>query len=226
MFFPTPCADCKRYIKDFKYHYVCVSCYENIKRLEGVLCKTCMKPLDAGFLTECGDCAAGKKVFASVAAGGVYSGALKELIHLMKFYERKKTAKLLAEFILENVMDCAIKWADVIVPVPLSKNVLSERGYNQTALVAKYLADKYKIVYLEAVKKVKETTPQNKLERADRLKNLKGAFEMQDGAIVSGKKVLVVDDVYTTGATMNEMAKTLKAAGVVEIRGIVIARSV
>jgi competence protein ComFC len=159
-----------------------------------------------------------------VAAAGVYSGALKELIHLMKFYERKKTAKLLAEFILENVMDCAVKWADVIVPVPLSKNVLAERGYNQTALVAKYLADKYNITLVEAVKKVKETTPQNKLERKDRLKNLKGAFESDSS--VAGKKVLVVDDVYTTGATMNEMAKTLRTAGAVEVRGIVVARSV
>ena len=224
LLFPTSCAACGRYIKDFKYHYVCVPCYESIKRLEGVLCKTCMKPLDAGYLTECGDCERGERYFTNIAAGGVYSGALKELIHLMKFYERKKTAKLLAGFIIENVMDCAIKWADVIVPVPLSKKVLTERGYNQTALVAEYLADKYNIAFIEAVKKVRETTPQNKLERKDRLKNLKGAFEADSRA--AGKKVLVVDDVYTTGATMNEMAKTLNAAGALEVRGIVVARSV
>ena len=92
------------------------------------------------------------------------------------------------------------------------------------ALVAKILADKYNIAFVEAVKKVKETTPQNKLERKDRLKNLKGAFEAD--YVIAGKKVLVVDDVYTTGATMNEMAKALKTAGAVEVRGVVVARSV
>ena len=65
-------------------------------------------------------------------------------------------------------MDCAIKWADVIVPVPLSKHVLAGRGYDQTALVAKYLADKFNKDYIEAVKKIRETTPQNSLnERTD-----------------------------------------------------------
>jgi len=224
LLFPSACASCGRYIKDFKYHYVCVPCYESIKRLEGALCKTCMKPLDAGYLTECGDCERGERYFTNIAAGGVYSGALKELIHLIKFYERKKIAKLLAEFVIENIMDCAIKWADVIVPVPLSKKVLAGRGYNQTALVAKILADKFNIPYVEAVKKVRDTEPQNKLERKDRLKNLKGVFE--EDSSVAGKKVLVVDDVYTTGATMNEMAKTLKMAGAIEVRGIVVARSV
>jgi competence protein ComFC len=183
-----------------------------------------MKPLDADYLTECGDCERGERHFTNVAAAGVYSGALKELIHLMKFYERKKTAKLLAEFVLENVMDSAIKWADVIVPVPLSKRVLAERGYNQTALVAGILAEKYGIEFGEAVKKIKETEPQNKLERKDRLRNLRGAFEAVFS--VTGRKVLVVDDVYTTGATMNEMAKTLKRAGALDVRGVVVARSV
>ena len=224
LLFPTPCAACGRYIKDFKYLYVCPDCYKSIRLLDGVVCKTCMKPMNADFMTECSECAEGKRHFVHVSAAGVYSGALKELIHLTKFYERKKIAKLLADFIFENVMDTAIKWADVIVPVPLSKGSLSERGYNQTALVALELSKRTGVQYLDAVKKVRETEPQNKLERKDRLKNLKDAFKAE--LPVNGKKVLVVDDVYTTGATMNEMAKTLLAAGAKEVRGIVVARSV
>jgi ComF family protein len=224
LFFPAPCAACGRYIKDFRYLYVCPECYGGIRKLDGPVCKTCMKPMNAEFMTECRECEEGRRYFTNIAAAGVYSGALKELIHLTKFYDRKKTAKLLADFIFENVMDAAVKWAGVIVPVPLSKSALSERGYNQTALVAQILAERAGVRYTEAVKKVRETEPQNKLERKDRLKNLKGAFEASAG--VAGMKVLVVDDVYTTGATMNEMAKTLLAAGAAEVRGIVVARSV
>jgi ComF family protein len=224
LFFPAPCASCGRYIKDFKYLYVCPECYNRIRLLDGVVCKTCMKPMNAEFMTECRDCQEGKKHFTHVAAAGVYSGALKELIHLTKFYERKKIAKLLADFIFDYVMDTAIKWADVLVPVPLSKKAMSERGYNQTALVAAELSKRTGVQYADAVIKVRETEPQNKLERKDRLKNLKDAFKVQ--LPVNGKKVLVVDDVYTTGATMNEMAKTLIAAGAKEVRGIVAARSV
>ncbi len=224
LFFPSACASCGRYIKDFRFLYVCPDCYAGIRKLDGALCGTCMKPLSGAGMTECAECAEGKRHFTRIYAAGVYSGALKELIHLAKFYDRKRTAKLLADFIMENVPYEDIKWADLIVPVPLSKGSLSERGYNQTALVALELSKRTGVQCLAAVKKTRETEPQNKLERKDRLKNLKGAFEAV--IPVNAKKVLVVDDVYTTGATMNEMAKTLIASGAAEVRGIVAARSV
>ncbi len=226
LFFPTACASCGRHIKDFKYQYVCPECYGGIKRLEGNLCVVCMKPLQADYLNKCRECEEQKRHFACVAPAGVYDGALKGMIHQLKFYNKKKLALVLANFILENVMDTAVKWADVIVPVPLSKKVMAERGYNQTALVAKILADRFGKNMNEAVVKIRETEPQNKLEREQRLKNLKGAFEAKEGVSVADRKVLVVDDVYTTGATMNEMAKTLLKAGATEVRGITVARSV
>jgi competence protein ComFC len=226
LFFPTPCASCGRYIKDFTYLYVCPECYGKTQKLEGHLCSVCMKPLQAGYLNRCGDCEREKRHFTCVAPAGVYQGAIKELIHRLKFYNRKKIAALLAEFILENVMDSAVRWADVIVPVPLSKKVLGERGYNQTALIGKILADRYGIEFSEPVRKARETEPQNKLERKERLTNLKGAYKMEEGVSVSGKKVLVVDDVYTTGTTLNEMAIVLIESGAKEVRGIMAARSV
>jgi competence protein ComFC len=213
LFFPTTCAACGRYIKDFAYLYVCPECYDGIKRLEGNLCVVCMKPLQADYLNKCRECEGQKRYFACVAPAGVYDGALKGMIHQLKFYNKKKLAKVLADFMLDNIMDTAVKWADVLVPVPLSKKVMAERGYNQTALVAKILAGRFGKEMSGAVIKIRETEPQNKLEREQRLKNLKGAFEAKEGVCVTGRKVLVVDDVYTTGATMNEMAKILIKAG-------------
>ena len=157
---------------------------------------------------------------------GVYDGALKGMIHQLKFYNKKKLAAMLAGFIAENVCDSAIKWADTLVPVPLSKNVLAQRGYNQTALIARTLPKKHSIGFSGAVIKTRETEPQNKLDRKERLKNLRGAYKTKEDAQVAGKKVLVVDDVYTTGATMNEMARALLSAGAAEVRGIMAARSV
>lgn len=211
-------------MKDFKYLYVCPECYEGIRRLEGVVCKICMKPMNAEFMTLCRECEYEKRHFTYIAAAGVYSGALKEMIHLAKFYGRESAARVLADFINENIMETAVKWADVLVPVPLGPRAKAERGYNQSALVAALLAGRHGVACAEAVSKMKDTPPQNKLERKDRLKNLRRVFKVE--LPVNGKKVLVVDDVYTTGATMNEMAKALKAAGAVEVRGIVAARSI
>jgi competence protein ComFC len=224
LFFPTPCAACGRYVKDFTYLYVCPECYKGIKKLDGHLCAVCFKPLNAEYLTTCRECSTEERLFKNVAPAGVYDGALKGMIHHLKFYNKKKLASVLAEFIVENVCGSAIKWADVIVPVPLSRNVLAQRGYNQTALIAQDLAKKYSVEFSEAVLKTKETEPQNKLDRKERLKNLKGVFLVS--LPVAGKKVLVVDDVYTTGATMNEMARVLLGAGAMEVRGIMAARSV
>lgn len=224
LFYPTQCSNCLRYIKDFKYLYVCVKCFSLIKKLSGNMCPICSKPLDSLYTDECLECFQYKKKFKQIKQAGIYEGALKELIHLLKFYGKRRIADLLFKFIVENIEEGYLGWPDVIVPVPLSKKVLKERGFNQTEVIGRKTAKHLNKPFLNVIEKVKETMPQNKLGREDRIKNLKGAFRTDFS--FKGKKVLIIDDVYTTGATMNEMAKVILEKGADEVRGLAIARSV
>jgi competence protein ComFC len=223
LFFPEPCAGCGRHIKDFAHECLCPECFETIKKPRGELCGICLKPIKPGAGGECIECREYKKHFELIAAGGVYEGALKELVHRMKFYGRKNGAKTAAEIMMGAAGDDFFAWPDAITCVPLSRGSLAERGYNQSEAVARILSKKYGMPFVKMIKKIKETEPQNKLERKDRINNLKGAFKASG---CKGLNVLVVDDVYTTGATMNESAKALLTAEASAVRGIVAARSV
>ena len=224
IFYPTECAGCGRYIKEFKYIYICPECYGSMRSLPANVCPACAKPLQSEHTSGCRECRERKNQFSYVKPAGVYEGALKEMIHYMKFNDKKGAAKLLASFMLERIGREIFAGADMLVPAPLSKSSYEERGYNQTESVAGFLSKATGIPVVNAVLKVKDTLPQNKLDRKERMKNLKGAFEVS--ADVMGKTVIIVDDVFTTGATVNEMAKILIKAGAVEVRGITAARSV
>lgn len=222
--FPTECAGCKRYIKDFKYIYVCPSCYDGLRPMPELICPVCAKPIHSQHADGCRECRERGNEFSYVLSAGVYEGALKEMIHYMKFNNKKSAAKVAAGFILERVDLRIFAGADMIVPAPLSRKSAADRGYNQTYEVAKFLSEKTGVPMFQKVRKIKETLPQNKLDRKERLKNLKGAFETTDD--VAGKVIIVVDDVFTTGATINEIARTLKAMLAKEVRGLVISRSI
>lgn len=224
LFYPTQCRNCKRYIKDFKYLYVCPDCFVMIKKITNNVCSICSKPIDSMYADKCLECLHYEKRFTKVRQAGIYDGTLKELIHLLKFYGKRKVADLLFKFIIENIENDYFLWPDVVVPVPLSKKVLRERGFNQTEIIGKKIAKYFEKPFLNVVKKIKETLPQNKLSREERLKNLKNAFSTDFS--FKNKKVLLVDDVYTTGATMNEITKIILSSGATEVRGVAIARSV
>ncbi len=150
------------------------------------------------------------------------------MIHFFKFNKKKKLFKLLSETLLDKIDKNIFNGIDLIVPAPLSKKSLAEREYNQTELLARHISFKLKIPANNIVVKTRETERQSSLEREKRLGNLKGAFSIKDGFIsaVEGKNIVIVDDVYTTGSTINEIAKVLIKAGAKEVRAITIARAV
>jgi len=223
LFFPTICPVCKRYIKDFTYLYVCPECFGKVKAGNAYTCPVCDKPLSSPHAGTCRECREIKKKFSYVRSAGRYEGMLKELIHCLKFYGKKPASKIIAEIILKRVDGQVFENIDCLVPVPLSRKAKSQRGYNQTELIAGIISSRKGIELGRDMVKVRETLPQNKLDRKQRLRNLRGAFEVKGD--IRGKRALILDDVYTTGATMNEAAKTLLNAGAIEVRGIVAARS-
>jgi ComF family protein len=223
-FFPTRCAGCGRYIKDFKYLYLCTDCYGAIKKVPENRCRLCAKPLASTHAAGCRECAERKNFFSRVEPAAVYEGGLRQLIRGMKFYYKSSASGILAVLIMERVDPGIFEGVHMIVPAPLSKRSARERGFNQTKLLARAVSKSTGIPVVMALAKIRETAPQNSLDRKQRLKNLLGAFKAVCN--VEGKTVIIVDDVFTTGATINEAAKTLIAAGAAEVRGVTAARSV
>lgn len=145
---------------------------------------------------------------------------MAEAINLMKFFRLKRLSQPLGSLLLNlQIPEC-----DAIVPVPLSKQALIERGFNQSLLLAKMLSEKLKKpLLIDLLLKKKDTPPQVGLSAKERYKNLRGAFEVKGK--ISNQKLLLVDDVLTTGATAKECSRTLLKAGAKEIVVITLARS-
>ncbi len=229
LFYPSECLCCKRYIKDFKYFFVCPDCFNHVKEIDKhSSCKICLKPLSSEFVDVCVECRERVKTyFECIEAAGFYESPLKELIYQLKFYQKKKAGKILADYVLSKVQDDFFKNIDIITYVPISKRTKERRNFNHTEILALYIGSKKRIKVMETMKKIKETEDQSSLKREARLKNLKDAFEIKNDIKekIFKKKILVIDDIYTTGSTMNEVSKVLKENGTKEIFGLVIARS-
>lgn len=181
---------------------------------------TCATPLVSDYSIKCGECTSKEPPFSKVLSYGLYSGALAEAINLFKFSGLKRLAKPLGRLLIGmDIPEC-----DGIVPVPLSTKGLRERGFNQTLLISKVLSRELRIpVYMDMLLKGKDTPPQIGLSAKERVKNLKNAFEVHGK--INNLKLLLLDDVMTTGATVRECSKKLVKAGAKDVIVITLARS-
>ncbi|MEA4811751.1 MAG: ComF family protein [Anaerolineaceae bacterium] len=203
--YPPSCAGCGKEGEVF-----CKECESSIIRIKMPTCRFCGTSLrEPGVCKRCKD---GDFAYAEMACYAVYAGALRSGIHAMKyennFWLGDLFAKLLIPFIQEK------KWKiDVVMPVPLSEERKAERNYNQAALLAKPLSKYFGWNYDEhSLIRIKENHSQVSLTREERFSNVKDAFAAET-CLINPRHVLLVDDVFTTGATANEASKALKAAG-------------
>jgi ComF family protein len=151
---------------------------------------------------------------------GLYSGALAEAIHLLKFSGLRRLARPLGKFFAE----LPIPVMDAIVPVPATGRTLRDRGFNQTLLLSRSLSRHLRIpVHMNLLIKKKETLPQIGLGARERAGNLKNSFEVRGR--LNSQRLVLLDDVMTTGATVRECAKTLRKAGAREVVVVTLARS-
>ena len=191
--------------------WLCGKCCSELPELPEAVCAKCGSPQDPDF---CPDCEEMQFVFEKAVAVYAYDGAAKTLIHALKYHNRTAVADWLAEKAFEKLdWDRPFAGAEVVTSIPLHKVRQRERGYNQSALLAQALAKRMKLPFEPylMVRKV-YTTSQTTLSKAARLQNLKEAFRLGKSSL-AGKKVLLVDDVFTTGTTVNEAAKVLLAGG-------------
>jgi len=227
--YPKNCLVCKRALKEKACFYpVCERCWQKSHMNLPPFCQTCGRHLQEKHIhgQTCAECQ--KKHFHFKRAWSIscFDGIMKDLIHLFKY--RNKTSlrilfgKLSADFV--TTYNIPMQNFDMIVPVPLHSTRLREREYNQTDVLAKELAHYFPIqVCPQAVKRIRNTKPQATLKARQRLNNLQDAFAVTDADIVKDKNILVLDDLFTTGATVSEMARVLTSSGAHEVSVLTLA---
>lgn len=223
---PQFCLNCHR-----EGELICLDCLSLIGVNEFVYCPFCQKPTR---VFEKGTCPQhSQKFLHGLFCPADFGQALvKKLIHNFKYKPYLKTLSSSLSFLIIAHFQLSGKqmiFQDVenscFLPVPLFSKKEKDRGYNQSALLAKALAKRYSLPVLEnCLLRIKKTKTQTNLKKEGRLANVAGAFVIKNPELISGKKIFLVDDVFTTGSTMVECAKTLKIAGARQVWGIAFAR--
>ena len=193
---------------------LCAQCAAELPRLARPLCPRCALESPGGAV--CGRCLSESPAYDATHAALAYDFPADALVHALKFRGELALAPLLASLLTDKLRGERV---DHVVPVPLSAERLRRRGYNQAVEIARHLGK----VDLGLCERTRDAPPQIELPYAERQRNVRGAFRCTRALI--GARVAVVDDVMTTGATLDEMARTLKAAGAVHVVNWVVART-
>lgn len=197
---------------------LCEECAADLPWLPPVQCVICAVPLTSG--NVCGACLDRSPRFDRVEAVFGYRFPIDALIHAYKYGGKLALARPLGEALARRVA----RDVDVIVPMPLARGRLAERGFNQALEIARVVAAETGTRILhDACRKVADTPPQAALPWKERARNVRRAFVCD--ADLEGKRIAVVDDVLTTGATLNELARVLRKAGAASVRGWIVART-
>jgi ComF family protein len=215
----------KDFLLEFLFPKFCLGC-----RREGTyLCQDCFSLIDILPQTF-----KGRQGLSRLYSACDYNNFLvKKIVRKLKY---KPFARDLAEILISIIIlyfqnlekqprFLASKKGFLIIPIPLFRKKLKQRGFNQAELIAKGLSEHLEIpISSDALKKTRRTRPQAELDQKQRQENVSGVFACQKQELIAGRKILLIDDVFTTGATMQEAARTLKAAGAKNICGITAAR--
>lgn len=155
-----------------------------------------------------------------------YEGEIREAILKFKFQEEAYLYRTFAEMILDNLEVCEyIKTFDVIIPVPIHRKRRLERGYNQSELIANEISKQLRInIERNILIKIRNNPKQSTLKLEERKNNVKNAYEARENQKIKNRKILIIDDIFTTGNTVNECAKKLKEAGASKVSVLTIAR--
>jgi ComF family protein len=221
--FPASCPSCSKKAEDHATAPICSECWSTIEPYAGPMCQRCGRPLVSDSATFCGECLTSEPAFEYARSFGLYDGVLRKAINHLKYYGMRRLAGPLAEM----MTGMQLPQADAVIPVPLHKSRHRHREFNQSALVARQLAGNLKADFIiNCLTKISDTAPQVGLRYRERIKNVRNAFRVEDEAKLSGNKIILVDDVVTTGSTIRECAKVLKKAGASHVYAVSLAHGV
>ncbi len=230
LLFPPVCPLCRTECPSLPAAALCPRCSAGIPPLTSPCCPRCSLPYPAeeGSDHLCGDCLQSPPPFGRVVAAGVYDATLSQAIQAFKYQGQIDLDRPLAAVLAAQV---AMEWRQglrrpqLLVPVPLHPHRLRQRTYNQSLLLARILGRLWEIpVAPRLLRRLCPALPQQGLSAKERRQNLKGAFIL-DGEGARGRRILLVDDVLTTGATARECSRTLIAGGAAEVTVAVLARA-
>lgn len=228
--FPCECKICEGPLGVAKW--VCEGCLTRIKHISLPQCHLCGIPLAPFFLDIveplCKECRSQPRYFHQARAVAFYGGVTKESLHLFKYGRKIALYKPLGQLMTDLA---ATHWRreiiDLIVPVPLHPKRKRERGFNQAELLAFPIKTRLKLpIDTKNFIRDRATQTQTELGKKERIENVKGAFRVRGTSQFSGKNILLVDDIFTTGATLNECSRTLIEAGARRIYALTLARVV
>ena len=227
---PPRCGYCGKIVSSDKS--VCSDCFSKLHFISAPYCQICGAPFENE--TEiaesshliCPDCISKKHLTRLNRSCIIYDDFSKKALLDFKFNDKILLSKLFAKWLQIGAQDILHKGIDVIVPVPLSFRRILKRKYNQSALLAYDLSKLIDIPVLpHTLIKTRHTKPQASLSENFRLKNVKNAYAVKNPVQVKGKRILLIDDVMTTGSTLNECAKTLLKAGAKSVDTLTVART-
>lgn len=204
--FPDTCIVCRKVCDN--EGYVCNKCKDVPEYISSTLrCRTCLSFIHSAENGMCGNCLIENPKYSRLISCVKYKGDIARTLKVFKFHDRPDLHIGFSKLACEVLKREGVSF-DTVIPVPLSKKSLKKRGYNQSALIAKYIADYFGAEFHDdALIKIKETEKQSTLKLPERRKNIKGAFSVKDKNKLFGRAVLLVDDIYTTGCTIREAAK-------------------
>ena len=228
---PPRCIKCGKVLQE--QNGLCADCFNKINFISEPLCYQCGRPFESSSRVKyktkqyCGECLRHKKhLFTLQRSAFIYDNESKDIVLDLKFRDKTSSAKVLANMLYAAGRDIWRQKPDLIIPVPIHYFRMLKRRYNQSALLVKYLSLRSEVAadYISLIRH-ENTIPQVELSGAARRKNLKTAFMVKYPQNVEGKKIVLIDDVTTTGSTLNECAKVLLRAGAKEVYSITLART-
>ncbi|MDF7809440.1 ComF family protein [Pontiellaceae bacterium B12219] len=227
LLYPRTCIGCGVAAPE-PFHYICWDCWSDCTGIEAPFCKICGDPI-AGSVDHdftCFSCSAEPPAFEGARSAARYDGVVGEALRQLKYEKGLWLASDMAE-LLKNCMKAEYpdKKFDLVVPVPLHHVRRRERSYNQSAVLATELGRKIGCRSAPGMlRRIRATTTQTNLTAPQRLSNVKNAFESRRATGLTGRRVLLVDDVMTTGATVNACAKALIKGGARSVHVLTVAR--
>ncbi len=227
LFYPHACVVCATDLDSSEY--LCKACAAKAPRINPPFCARCSEPFpaDVSGPFTCANCDHRVLHFDAAVASYRSRGIVRKLIHEFKYGHQRYLRHPLASWLFETLDDPRLRDRrfDVVVPVPLHPARERERGFNQAQLLAEQLSATTSWPLRESLERTRYTTTQTAYDRAERMENLRGAFRLRKNADVRELHVLLIDDVLTTGSTLSECARVLKAAGAISVHAATAARA-